>query len=51
MFVNYLLAVALLVLVCAIPAHLFQKVVRGDLEIEIMRRQKALEKPVFSPPV
>lgn len=47
MFVNYLLAVALLVLVCAIPAHLFQKVVRGDLEIEIMRRQKALEKPVF----
>lgn len=47
MFVNYLLAVALLMLVCAILAHLFQKVVRGDLEIEIMRRQKALEKPVF----
>lgn len=47
MFIGQLIAVALLMLVCAILAHLFQKVVRGDLEIEIMRRQKALEKPVF----
>lgn len=47
MFGNYLLAVALLVSLFALIVHLLLKVNRGDLEIEIMRRQNDLGVPVF----
>ena len=47
MFVVYILAVAFLVGLFAIPVYLLLKFNRGSLEIEIMRRQNDLGKPVF----
>lgn len=47
MFTSQLLAVALLVGVSAIPIYLVFKAYRNSLEIEIMRRQKDLGKPIF----
>lgn len=47
MFGSYLLAVMLLVSLFALPVYLLLKFNRGSLEIEIMRRQNDLGKPVF----
>ena len=47
MFTEKLLAVVVLVGVFAILVRLLLKVNRNNLEIEIMRRQKALGKPIF----
>lgn len=47
MFTEKLLAVVVLVGVFAILVRLLLKVNRNSLEIEIMRRQKDLEKPIF----
>ncbi len=47
MFTEKLLAVVVLVGAFAILVRLLLKVNRNSLEIEIMRRQKDLEKPVF----
>ena len=47
MFVDQLLAVMLLVSLFVLPVRLLLKVNRNSLEIEIMRRQKDLGKPIF----
>lgn len=47
MFTEKLLAVVVLVGAFAILVRLLLKVNRNSLEIEIMRRQKDLEKPIF----
>ena len=47
MFVGQLIAVAFLMGVFAVPIHLIYKINRDSLEIEIMRRQRDLGKPVF----
>lgn len=47
MFVGQLLAVAFLMGVFAVPILLIYKINRDSLEIEITRRQRDLEKPVF----
>jgi hypothetical protein len=47
MFVGQFIAVAFLVMLFAIPVYKAFKVDRGSLEIEIMKRQKALGKPIF----
>ena len=47
MFVDQLLAVMLLVSLFVLLVRLLLKVNRNSLEIEIMRRQKDLGKPIF----
>ncbi|ENI9073010.1 hypothetical protein ABZ143_002806 [Listeria monocytogenes] len=47
MFIGQLIAVVLLVSVFAIPVYWASRIDRGSLEIEIMRRQRDLGKPVF----
>lgn len=47
MFVVYILAVAFLVGLFAIPVYWGSQIDRGNLEKEIMYRQKALGKPMF----
>ena len=47
MFIEQILAVAFLVMLFAIPIYKAFKVDRNSLEIEIMKRQLALGKPVF----
>ena len=47
MFIGQLIAVVLLVSVFAIPVYWASRMDRGNLEIEIMRRQRDLGKPVF----
>lgn len=47
MFISQLIAVVLLVSVFAIPVYWASRIDRGSLEIEIMRRQRDLGKPVF----
>ena len=47
MDISQLVAVLLLVILFALPISLLLKVNRGSLEIEIMRRQNDLGKPVF----
>lgn len=47
MFVGQLIAVAFLMGLFAVPIHLIYKINRDSLEIEIMRRQRDLGKPVF----
>lgn len=47
MFVGQFIAVAFLVMLFAIPIYKAFKVDRNSLEIEIMKRQLALGKPVF----
>lgn len=47
MFIGQFIAVAFLVSLFAIPVYLGSQIYRGNLEKEIMYRQKALDKPVF----
>ena len=47
MFIVELLAVAFLVILFAVPMYMASQIDRGILEIEIMKRQKALGKPIF----
>ena len=47
MFIVELLAVAFLVILFAVPMYMASQIDRGNLEIEIMKRQKALGKPIF----
>lgn len=47
MFVGQFIAVAFLMGLFAIPVYLGSQIYRGNLEKEIMYRQKALDKPVF----
>lgn len=47
MFIGQFIAVAFLVGLFAIPVYLGSQIYRGNLEKEIMYRQKALDKPAF----
>lgn len=47
MFIGQFITVAFLVSLFAIPVYLGSQIYRGNLEKEIMYRQKALDKPVF----
>lgn len=47
MFIVELLAVAFLVILFAVPMYMASQIDRSNLEIEIMKRQKALGKPIF----
>ena len=47
MFIVEVLAVAFLVILFAVPMYMASQIDRSNLEIEIMRRQKALGKPIF----
>lgn len=47
MFIVELLAVAFLVILFAVPMYMAYQIDRSNLEIEIMKRQKALGKPIF----
>lgn len=47
MFVRQFIAVAVLVIFFAVPIYMASKIDRNSLEIEIMRRQRDLGKPIF----
>lgn len=47
MFIVEVLAVAFLVILFAVPMYMASQIDRSNLEIEIMKRQKALGKPIF----
>lgn len=47
MFIVQLLGVAFLVIFFAVPMYMASQIDRSNLEIEIMKRQKALGKPIF----
>lgn len=47
MFIVELLAVAFLVIFFAVPMYMASQIDRSNLKIEIMKRQKALGKPIF----
>ena len=47
MFIVEVLAVAFLVILFAVPMYMAYQIDRSNLEIEIMKRQKALGKPIF----
>ena len=47
MFIVKVLAVAFLVILFAVPMYMASQIDRSNLEIEIMKRQKALGKPIF----
>ena len=47
MFIVEVFAVAFLVILFAVPMYMASQIDRSNLEIEIMKRQKALGKPIF----